>query len=341
MDLVTGSGRFVARMLVAKAAMESDDLSRRLKRASDQRAAEGRPHGARAFGYEQDGVTIRASEAELLRRAAGDVLDGTSLNTIARRWNALGVLTPQRSKLWTGTIVKAVLTNPRHAGLRVHRGEVVGPAVWSAVIDRTTHDRLVAHLTAPRPRTPSRRTPFTGVIRDAATGVPLDRDVVRGRPTYRGHKRPGREATNVSIAAEPLEALIVEMLFVAIEDGELGRRMKPPAAEPPPDLAPIEEDLRSLAEDFGAGVITRGEWMAARGPLEGRLLAAQAQLERDLRDRVLAPIDVNLRATWPTLDVDRQRAILAAVFDRILIHPAERKGGPGIDPARVEPVWRG
>ena len=59
--------------------------------------------------------------------------------------------------------------------------------------------------------------PFTGLIRDAATGVSLDRDVVHGRPTYRGHKRPGREATNVSIAAEALERLIIEMLFTAVE----------------------------------------------------------------------------------------------------------------------------
>ena len=137
LDLVTGSGRFVARMLVAKAAMESDDLSRRLKRASDQRAAEGRPHGARAFAYEPDGMTVRESEAELLRQAAADVLDGTSLNTIARRWNDLGVLTPQRGKLWNGTIVKSVLTDPRQAGLRVHRREVIGPA--AAGSDRPRH----------------------------------------------------------------------------------------------------------------------------------------------------------------------------------------------------------
>jgi hypothetical protein len=51
MDLVTSSGRFVARMLVAKAAMESDDLSRRLRRSFDQKAAEGRPHGARAADH--------------------------------------------------------------------------------------------------------------------------------------------------------------------------------------------------------------------------------------------------------------------------------------------------
>jgi site-specific DNA recombinase len=349
-DLVTSSGRFVARVLVSKAAMESDDLSRRLRRASDQRAAEGKPHGARAFGYEPDGMTIRESEAKLLRQAAADVLDGTSLNMIARRWNGVGVLTPQRSKQWNGTVVKAVLTNPRHAGLRVHRREVIGPAAWPAVIDRATHDRLVALLTAPRPRKPPRRQAFTGLIRSAETGLPLQRDQVRGYVMYRAHNLPGREAGNVAIAAEALENLILEMLFTAVENDDLGRilgeqRRRRTAA---PDLASIEDDLRGLAEDFGQGRISRGEWMAARQPLETRLQAAQAALETGERQRALDIVDVNLRETWPSLDVDRQRAILAAVFEAVLIKPSTRRGGPApmvdgigrIDLERVDIRWR-
>jgi DNA invertase Pin-like site-specific DNA recombinase len=369
MDLITSSGRFVARMLVAKAAMESDDLSRRLRRASDQRAAAGRPHGARAFGYEPDGMTIRDSEAALIRQAAADVLAGTSLNTIARRWNELGVLTPQRSKQWNGTIVKAVLTNPRHAGLRVHRREVVGPAAWPAVIDRTTHDRLVAFLTIPKPRQAPRRRAFTGLIRSAKTGLPLQRDVVRGYVMYRGHNNPGREAGHVTIAAEALETLILEALFTAVEDDTLAaiigeQRARRAAA---PDLRSLEADLRALAEDHGHGRISRAEWMAARVPLEERLTAAQALVVATEQSAALAVVDVNLRRKWPNLPVDTQRAILGAVFEAVLIHPARgdhqtpegeqcgrcarrpgRRGGPAptvegigrIDLTRVEVRWR-
>jgi len=338
LDLATGGGRFIARMLVAKAAMESDDMSRRLRRSFDQKALEGRPHGARAFGYEPDGMTVRETEAVLLRQAAVDVLDGTSLNTIARRWNGLGVLTPQRNRQWNGTVVKAVLINPRQAGLRVHRREVVGPAAWPAIVDRATHDRLVAYLTAPRPRLAPRRTAFTGLIRSAVTGLPLDRDVVRGRPAYRAHNRPGREAGNVTIAALPLEDLILEMLFTAVEDDRLGERLGERRAKlaAVPDVGGIEADLRALAEDFGQGRITRGEWLAARGALDARLQAAHAAIGAT----VAVPVPVDLRASWPSLDVDRQRAILAAVFEAVLIHPARVKGGPGIDPDRVEPRWR-
>jgi DNA invertase Pin-like site-specific DNA recombinase len=360
LDLRTSSGRFIARVLCAKAAMESDDISRRHKRNNDQKAREGKPHGARAFGYEPDGMTIREPEAQLLRQAAVDVLAGTSLNAIAKRWNAAGVLTPQRSKLWNGTVVKAVLTNPRQAGLRVHRRQgsgatamaeaVIGPAAWPAVLDRSTHDRLVALLTARKPRKPPRRRAFTGVVRSAETGLPLQRDVMRGYVIYRGHNHPGREAGHVSIAAEALENLILEALFTAVENDKLGaiigeQRARKAAA---PDLAAIEADLRALAEDHGHGRISRAEWLAARVPLEERLTAAQAALDADARVSALDAVDVDLRQRWPSLDVDQQRAILAAIFEGIYIKPSTRLGGPApmvegigrIDLDRVDIRWR-
>ena len=56
---------------------------------------------------------------------------------------------------------------------------------------------------------------------------------MRGRVCYRAHNRPGREAGNVTIAAEALEALILSMLFTAVEDDQLGERVgqrRPPLA---------------------------------------------------------------------------------------------------------------
>jgi hypothetical protein len=147
----------------------------------------------------------------------------------------VGVLTPRRNRLWNGTVVKAVLTNPRQAGLRVHRREVIGPAAWPAVLDRVTHERLIAVLTAPQPRIPPRRSAFTGLIRSAVSMLftAVEDDQLGERV---GQRRP---------------------LLAAL-----------------PDVSGIEDDLRALAEDFGQGRITRAEWLAARGPLEARLNAA-------------------------------------------------------------------
>ena len=41
----------------------------------------------------------------------------------------------------------------------------------------------------------------------------------------------------------------------------------------------LRGDLAALAEDHGEGLITRGEWQAARAPLTARLRSAEAALE--------------------------------------------------------------
>jgi site-specific DNA recombinase len=110
----------------------------------------------------------------------------------------------------------------------------------------------------------------------------------------------------------------------------------------------IEDDLRGLAEDFGHGRITRGEWLPARTPLEQRLQAAQAAVVEAEATEAVEVVDVDLRKVWPTLHVDRQRAFLAAVFTRVEVSPSTRRGGPApivegvgrIDLDRVSVVWR-
>jgi hypothetical protein len=46
-----------------------------------------------------------------------------------------------------------------------------------------------------------------------------------------------------------------------------------------------------------------------------------------------------LQQRWPSIGMDRQRAVIAAVIDRVVIHPAV-KGRKAFDPDRVEIIWR-
>lgn len=351
-DLASNDGRLVARIMGAVAKKSSDDTSRRLKRKNDERAEAGlHSHGARAFGYRSDGVTVDEREAELLREAAADILAGESLNGIARRWNALGVTTPQRHRPWSGTVVKAVLTNPRQAGMRVHRGVVVGPGKWPAILDRETHDRLVATLNNPARRRsmPPRRTEWTTLIR-CHCGVALNRDSVRGVPTYRCHRRPGSTACgSASISAVPLEERLLEAVFIRFESPALGRaidrRAKAiDAAEGSlsDTLHDIERRMAELAEMFAAGDIDRPEWMAARAGLEQRQRDAKASMASLVGATALEPFTGTenlLRDAWSDLSVDRRRAVLAAVIDRVTIKPATRRG-PVFDVNRIDIEWR-
>lgn len=61
-----------------------------------------------------------------------------------------------------------------------------------------------------------------------------------------------------------------------------------------------------------------------------------------------AELTADLRGSWHDLDVDRQREILKMTFNRVVVHPATRRGGPQpmvegigrIDVDRVAPDWR-
>src|SRR4029077_7169285 len=124
---------------------ESEQKSERLRRQREQMALQGRPQGGgrRAFGYDASGAQLVKTESALVREAADRYLAGESLRTIARDWNYRGVKTSS-GKAWGITSLRTMLGGTRIAGLRVHRGEVVGPATWPAIINREEHDAIRA-----------------------------------------------------------------------------------------------------------------------------------------------------------------------------------------------------
>jgi hypothetical protein len=54
--------------------------------------------------------------------------------------------------------------------------------------------------------------------------------------------------------------------------------------------------------------------------------------------RVAAQVPTNLRDVWPDLSLDRRRAILAAVIERIEILP--QGSGQRFDPDAIKVTWR-
>ena len=149
LDLSNSSGRMLARILGSVARQESEHKGERQRRANEQRAAAGTwiIRGIRTFGYTKTGEPMEP-EASMVRQAATDVLAGMSLRSIAMDWNRRGVTTTRGNK-WTNLQLRRLLMNPLHAGLRTHRGKVVGPGDWDALIDEDTHKGLVAFLSDP------------------------------------------------------------------------------------------------------------------------------------------------------------------------------------------------
>src|SRR5690606_17811877 len=92
LDFSTAAGRFVADALGGVARMEVELKAERQRRANLQAAQRGaRVSGRRPFGYDDDGVTVRADEAEAVRDGYRALLAGVPLAGIARDWNARGL----------------------------------------------------------------------------------------------------------------------------------------------------------------------------------------------------------------------------------------------------------
>jgi hypothetical protein len=113
-DLSDPDDRFFLRIEVAHACRSSDDTSRRLRDALDDRAREGRPHssGQRPYGYAPDAVTILEDEAVIIRDIFARYLEGTSPGQIAQGLTERGEVTVSGVP-WQPYAVRAVLAS-RH-----------------------------------------------------------------------------------------------------------------------------------------------------------------------------------------------------------------------------------
>jgi site-specific DNA recombinase len=358
-DMSTASGRMIARILGSVAQHESERIGERVSRAKRERAAQGRPAGGglRPFGLTTDRSALVADEADALRQAAAAILGGDSFGVVVNRLNDAG-LRNTTGRQWTIGNLRRTLCSPHVAGLRSYQGEIVGVASWPPILDRGTWERLkAAAATRRRGRPPSDRHLLTGLLSCSKCGRTLWANQRRNRASFEYRCSPaatttGRGCGALSIAADPLERLIPELIFAAIDDGTLAARLAAQRWQRSfaPDIEGLEAELAALAEDHGAGRITRGEWIKARAGLARRLEEAKVALAvaTEVDPATSVEIGGGLRNRWQYLDIERQRAVIAAVFERIVIHPAKRLGLPPmvegigrIDLDRVDIRWRG
>jgi len=350
--LGSGDGLLMARVMGAVAANESASKSRRVRRKLEQVAAEGRPHGGniRPFGYANDRITVVAEEADVIRSLVARFLAGESARSLATWLDESGVPTVS-GKPWNTTTLKAILASARIAGLRQHRGVVVGPAVWDAIISKDHHRRVLAKY-AEKKRS-GRRTPqsylLTGLLRCGKCGNKLfssrrensRRYVCMSGPDHGGCGR-------LTVVADPLERLIADAVLFRLDTTELadtlaGRNSADARTqELSQALQQAEEQMKDLASLFGQQEISRAEWIAARQPIEARREKAQSQLGALSHSSALTGLVGNgdqLRGSWAELNLSRQHAITAALVDYATVGPGQL-GARSLDPDRVSITWR-
>lgn len=351
-DLGTATGRMVARVVGATARYESEHKSERIKRKALEIAqAGGVPGGGRrAFGYEQDGLTVRESEATLIREAAERVLAGDGVRTVAADWQARGVPTVTGA-VWASTTIKRMLLAGKVVGWRTLHGQRVAKGAWPAILDEETQRKLRRILEDPARTTNGKggRAPsylLSGMLTCGACGATLTaRPVVRKGHRYRRYAcvvdRGG--CNRNGIAADPLEALVVDALFLRLGTGAVGaavaKRQHP--KQTVGGVEAIEAELKSIAEERARGEISKAEWAAMRGPLLARLDDAKSAEVAEIRAEQL-PAEMlapgALRKAWPDLGFDRQRVVLSSLIKTVVVTPTTRSNNK-FDPGRADIRW--
>jgi site-specific DNA recombinase len=173
-DLSRHDDRFTTGLDALLAEKEVDLTRERIMRTLDSNLAAGKPHGRPAYGYmvKRDPKSGKAvdrvphpDEAPIVQEMVRRVLDGDKLRSIAADFNARGVKSSEGVE-WTGSLIAVLLRKPTYAGLRSHKGKIVGKGTWEPLITEDEYDRLTALL-----KDPARRTQRGTAAKSLLTGI--------------------------------------------------------------------------------------------------------------------------------------------------------------------------
>jgi site-specific DNA recombinase len=347
-DLSTASGKLVARMLGSIARHESDHKSERVRRALQQNATAGRSHGRVAYGWRRehapDGAVrevIVPEQAAVIGRIAAALLAGESLRSITTALNAEAVPSPT-GKPWVKGMVRALVLRERNAGLRVHRGEVVGDGAWQPILDRGRFEQLRAVLSDPARKTgtgTAAKHLLSGIARCGVCGATLRVALNRRVPSYRCSEH-GCVTRRRQDLDELVTAVVVQRLA---RPDAAGLFTSGDTADRRAALAEAEQlraRLDHAADQYAEGSID-GRQLER---ITARLRPQLAQAEKRLRTVDSAPLLDGLAGTpavcdlWAQLPLSRRRAVVALLLD-IRLHRT-RQGARIFDPVAVELRWK-
>lgn len=352
-DLNTAQGRRIARTLAAQDAGEAEDIAERVQRQKVQAATEGKwLGGRRPFGYEADGVTIRESEAAIIRQATDAILAGSSLRGYAAQLNLRQVVT-STGKPWTPVELRKVLVRARNAGLMEHRGVVVGPAEWSAIVEPDRWRALVAVVNDPARRTQwtsARKWMLSGIARcycGAPVSASMNNTTRRGQPAYlcKAGKHVGRNAREMD---DFISGLVIARLSRPDAIELLAAAEGPDIAAMHAEAAGLQDRLTQLATAFAEGAITPVQLREGSAVLRDKLARVEATIAEASRGSVLAGLagTPDVSEAWAGLDMDRRRAVIDTLMS-ITIHrtkkgrPAGWKAGDSyFNPETIQIDWK-
>jgi DNA invertase Pin-like site-specific DNA recombinase len=357
-DLSTADGRMTARIKASVDAAEAERVSERVTRKNDQRAASGAPHGRIGYGFQRvdDRDIAEPDEADVVREMTRRVLGGESLRALAAEMNTRG-LRSRTGAAWTGPTLRRMLRRPSLAGMRVHRGQVVGRSDGESIISDDEHAQLVALFTDPA-RKPTRerggRLPAHLLSSLCVCGRPEptadDPDAICGGKMRRIPRSGPNSAAyqcgvcmRVRRAQVAVDEYVTEVILrrlerddaadLFVEHGDAGD-----AREAREKLAGVTARLASAADMFAAGTIDATQLARITTALRGERESLDAQLVRNLPPAIpLDAVGPGARDWWASANLDQRRALISSLA-RVVVLPVGA-GRRTFDPTSVRIEW--
>lgn len=343
-NLDSPDDRYILRIEAAGNCRESDNTSRRLKRHFVRLEEQGRcrlgGRGGRAFGFEPDGMTIRESDAVMLREVAKRILAGEAIGEICRDLNRRGYGTATGGD-WDHGALKKLMMRPRLAGLLARHGRIVGAAAWPAILDRDTWEAVCATLNRKAETftwaTNARKYLLTSLAECGSCGSPLPMKQSRNGPGYKccTPDCPRRVSRSQRHLDEYVSAACVKLL----SDPGLAERL---ARDPDSgenvgaQIIALESRRKGLLDVFDASPLMSPAELAKRlEAIDAQVVELRSRQHGTTRASVLAPRLGITRGQWDDLPLSTRRTIVRHLM-RVRVLPGRK--GPGFDPATVDLV---
>lgn len=345
-DLNNPDDRFILRIEAAHACRESDNTSRRILRGNAKMADKGLPKmgGKRPYGFEDDRVTVREDEAAVIREAARRLLAGQHIRGVVRWLNTNGIPTATGTQ-WETVLLRQILRRPRMVGDREHKGRVVKPGAWQAILDRDTWEAVRAKLanntgTHVGGADNTAKYLLTGIARCYACSGPMrakwvvwkTRDKPRPQIYICGN---GECPKRVVRSIDHLDAYVIGRVLALLNDPEFLEQL----LHQPVDSAGVGAQLTAL-EQRKADALSALERLVDHPEVSPEVIlrnvdgfnakieTLRGQLASTSRQRLLTSKAGMSSEQWNGEPLDVRRSIVAALY-RVTILPSRR--GPGFD----------
>ena len=225
----------------------------------------------------------------------------------------------------------------------------MGEAEWDGVIDRDTHERLVAKLTAPERRTPlpSRKYVLRGILRCAVCGhfliaTPRKRNGVIER-NYSCRKDLQGCCGEVWVKADPIEKFVLGKLLPYVDLPSFRQALAGVQSdwieEAKSLVAAIAEDEKlkqELADDYYQHhQIDKRTMLHQTKVADARITVASDKLASLRGESVLDKLGGDIQSQWDDLSADDKRLVIESVVTEISVMRPFIRGRNRFDSDRV------